>query len=127
EQVRVVMECIAPGAASRLDGAALDDLVTGYGSPVLAHPPALQPGAAEAVRGLAASGVGLGIISNTGRTPGAILRRVLQASDLLKHFSVVSYSDEVGFRKPDAEIFRRTLTLAGVRPEEAAHIGDNPA
>ncbi len=126
EQVRVVMECIAPGAAGRLDVAALDDLIAGYGSPVLAHPPALQPGAAEAVRGLAASGVKLGIISNTGRTPGAILRRVLEASDLLKHFSVVSYSDEVGFRKPDAEIFRRTLKLAGVLPGQSAHIGDNP-
>lgn len=126
EQVRVVMECIAPGAASRLDRGAMDDLVAGYGSPVLAHPPAIQPGAADAVRGLAADGVRLGIVSNTGRTPGAILRRVLEAADLLGYFSVVSYSDEVGFRKPDAEIFRRTLALAGARPEEAAHIGDNP-
>jgi putative hydrolase of the HAD superfamily len=126
DQVKVVMDCIVPGAASRLDGAAMDELIAGYGSPVLAHPPALQPGAAEALRGLAAAGVRLGIISNTGRTPGVILRRVLEAADLLEHFSVVSYSDEVGFRKPDAEIFRRTLTLAGARPEGAAHIGDNP-
>ena len=126
EQVRVVMECIAPGAASRLGLAAMDDLVAGYGSPVLAHPPAIQPGAADAVRGLAAAGVCLGIISNTGRTPGAILRRVLEAADLLRHFSVISYSDEVGVRKPEVEIFRRTLALAGARPEEAAHIGDNP-
>jgi putative hydrolase of the HAD superfamily len=29
-------------------------------------------------------------------------------------------------RKPDAEIFRSTLARAGVAPEQAVHIGDNP-
>jgi putative hydrolase of the HAD superfamily len=38
----------------------------------------------------------------------------------------VSYSDEVGVRKPDAEIFHATLSRAGVPPDEAVHIGDNP-
>jgi FMN phosphatase YigB (HAD superfamily) len=29
-------------------------------------------------------------------------------------------------RKPDPEIFRRTLAAAGVAPADALHIGDNP-
>jgi len=70
--------------------------------------------------------VRLGIVSNTGRTPGVILRRVLDRHGLLGHFGAISYSDEVGVRKPDAEIFQATLARAGVRPEEAVHIGDNP-
>jgi putative hydrolase of the HAD superfamily len=86
----------------------------------------LEPGAAEAVRELASRGVALGIISNTGRTPGVTLRRVLERHDLLRHFTAVSYSDEVGYRKPDAEIFRRTLAGLGVEAGEAAHVGDNP-
>lgn len=126
EQVRIVLECAAPGVADRLSGPAFDDLVRGYTEPVLAHPPTLSPGAAEAVRALAARGVILGIISNTGRTPGVVLRRVLETGDLLRHFRVVSYSDEVGYRKPDAEIFRRTLAEVGAAPGEAAHVGDNP-
>jgi putative hydrolase of the HAD superfamily len=76
---------------------------------VLYRPPELTPRAAEAVRELASRGVALGIISNTGRTPGLILRRVLDRHDPLRRFTAVSYSDEVGYRKPDAEIFRRTL------------------
>jgi putative hydrolase of the HAD superfamily len=126
DQVRIVLECAAPGAADRLTAAAFDELVAGYIEPVLAHPPELSPGAAEAVRALASRGITLGIISNTGRTPGVILRRVLEAHDLLRHFSVIAYSDEVGYRKPDAEIFRRTLAGAGAAPGEAAHVGDNP-
>ncbi len=82
--------------------------------------------AAEAVRALAGRGVLIGIVSNTGRTPGVVLRRVLERHGLLGHFGPVIYSDEVGVRKPEAEIFRRTLAAARVTPAEALHIGDNP-
>ncbi|HUG37397.1 MAG TPA: HAD-IA family hydrolase, partial [Candidatus Limnocylindrales bacterium] len=126
EQVRVVLDCLGPGTADQVSADAMEDLVAGYANPVLAHPPALQPGAAETVRALAARGVTLGIISNTGRTPGVMLRRILESHDLLRHFSVISYSDEVGYRKPDAEIFHRTLKGAGATPGEAVHVGDNP-
>ncbi len=126
EQVRLVLDCAVPGVADRLADDMLEATVTDYISPVLSFPPALQSGAAEAVRGLAARGLTLGIISNTGRTPGIMLRRVLEAHDLLRHFSVISYSDEVGYRKPDPEIFRRTLARAGAAAPEAAHVGDNP-
>jgi len=126
EQVRLVLDCAVPGVADRLGDDLLEETVTAYISPVLAFPPALQPGAAEAVRGLAARGLTLGIISNTGRTPGIMLRRVLEAHDLLRRFSVISYSDEVGYRKPDPEIFRLTLVRAGAAAPQAAHVGDNP-
>jgi putative hydrolase of the HAD superfamily len=127
EQVRLVVDCIAPGAAARLSEAAFERVVQAYISPVLARPPALQSGARDAVQGLAARGVRLAIISNTGRTPGIVLREVLRAHGLLGQFAVVSYSDEVGYRKPDGEIFRRTLAAAGARAAQAAHVGDNPA
>ena len=126
EQVRLVLDCAAPGAAERLPRPLFEELVESYISPVLRYPPALTAGAVEAVQALTARGVRVGIISNTGRTPGVILRRFLEGHDLLRHFTVISYSDEVGFRKPDAEIFLRTLKLAGAEPGEAAHVGDNP-
>ena len=90
----------------------------------------VAPGAADAVRTLAAQGLRLGVISNTGRTPGMVLRRYLEREGLLRHFQVVTFSDEVGLRKPEAEIFRRTLAKLGpelgLEPHEVAHIGDNP-
>ena len=66
------------------------------------------------------------LVSNTGRTPGIILRQILERHDLLRHFSVISYSDEIGYRKPDPEIFRRTLAALGAEARHAAHVGDNP-
>ena len=126
EQLRLVLDCAVPGVAERMPRPLLDETLEAYISPVLVHAPTLTPGAAEAIRGLAARGVTLGIISNTGRTPGIILRKVLERHDLLRHFAVVSYSDEVGYRKPDPEIFRRTLTGAGTPAGQAAHVGDNP-
>lgn len=126
EQVRLVLESAAPGVTARMSRALFEEAVEAYISPVLSYPPALNPGVAEAVRGLAAGGVRLGIISNTGRTPGIVLRRVLERHGLLDFFGAVSYSDEVGVRKPDPEIFRVTLERAGSEPAEAAHVGDNP-
>jgi len=126
EQVRLVLETASPGVSRAMTPALFYEALAGYIEPVLHLPPDLEPRAEEAVRELASRGVALGIISNTGRTPGVILRQVLERHDLLRHFSVVSYSDEVGYRKPDAEIFRRTLAELGIGAGEAAHVGDNP-
>ena len=126
EQVQLVLEIAAPGIGAGLEPALLEEAVTGYIDPVLHFPPDLHPGAAEAVTGLAARGIPLGIVSNTGRTPGIILRQILERYDLLRHFSVISYSDEIGYRKPDPEIFRRTLAGLGAEARHAAHVGDNP-
>ncbi|HZP34910.1 MAG TPA: HAD family hydrolase [Methylomirabilota bacterium] len=126
EQLRIVLDTHRSGVAARLAPSAFAAALAGYIEPVLAHPPELSPGAADAVRALAARGVMVGIVSNTGRTPGSVLRRVLERHGLLHHFGPVSYSDELGVRKPDARIFHRTLEAAGVAPAEALHIGDNP-
>ena len=126
EQVRLVLEIVSPSVCETMPSTHFEEALAGYIEPVLRLPPALCPGADEAVRALAARGIALGIVSNTGRTPGIILRKVLERYDLLRHFSVISYSDEVGYRKPDAEIFRRTLAQLGIDASEAAHVGDNP-
>ena len=124
EQLRIVLETREPGIAARLSPDAFAAALEGYISPVLVHPPELSPGAHRAVKELAARGVQLGIVSNTGRTPGVILRRVLERHGLLRYFGPIAYSDEVGIRKPEADIFR--AALAGVEPAVALHIGDNP-
>ena len=126
EQLRIVLDTREPGIAARLSPAAFAAALEAYISPVLAHPPDLSPGAARAVRDLAARGVILGIVSNTGRTPGVILRRVLERHGLLRYFGPIAYSDEIGVRKPEAEIFRVTLAAAGMQPGQSLHIGDNP-
>jgi HAD superfamily hydrolase (TIGR01549 family) len=86
----------------------------------------LQPGAAEVIPALTGAGIKLGLISDTGLTPGRILRGFLERDGLLPHFSALTFSDETGFPKPDPRMFHRTLAPLGVPPAEAAHVGDTP-
>src|SRR5205814_3406734 len=124
---RLFFECLESGLCDRLEAEMFAAAVDAYGRPAFEYPPDLMPGAREAVRALAARGVRLGIVSNTGRTPGVVLRRILERYDLLRYFEAIaiSYSDEVRFRKPDARIFTRTLEALGVPPGCALHVGDN--
>jgi HAD superfamily hydrolase (TIGR01549 family) len=84
------------------------------------------PGVRETIPALAAAGYRLGIISDTSLTPGRILQRFLERDGLLDCFSVLTFSDETGFPKPDPRMFTRTLAGLGAEPLEAAHIGDTP-
>lgn len=68
----------------------------------------------------------LGLISDTGLTPGRVLRQLMDRDGLLSSFDALTFSDELGVAKPDPEPFLRTLNQLGARPEEAAHIGDLP-
>ncbi len=68
----------------------------------------------------------LGLISDTGLTPGRVLRKVMHRDGLLTFFGALTFSDELGTAKPRPEPFHRTLDLLGAQPEEAAHVGDLP-
>ena len=68
----------------------------------------------------------LGLISDTGLTPGRVLREILRRDGLLPHFRALTFSDETGAAKPRPEQFLRTLSILEAQPEEAAHIGDLP-
>ena len=89
-------------------------------------PPPVQPGALEAVRALREAGLRVGLISNTGPSPGRGLRHVLRGHGLLRYFDVLTFSDEVGLCKPAPRIYRRTLEALGVGPSATAFVGDDP-
>jgi putative hydrolase of the HAD superfamily len=126
EQLRIVLQALDPDLPGRLGPDALAAVARAYAEPVLTHGPVVAPGAVAAIRVLAARGVALGVVSNTGRTPGSVLRQLLARAGVLDGFRVLSFSDEVGARKPSAAIFQRTLDAAGCPPGAAVHIGDDP-
>ena len=64
------------------------------------------------------------LISDSGLTPGRVLRRVLEVRGILKFFRFTIFSDEVGYNKPNPIIFKQALKLLGVQPQETVHVGD---
>jgi putative hydrolase of the HAD superfamily len=126
QHVRAILAGLDAELAGRLAGETLQALVEAYARPVLLTPPTVDDGAAAALRTLVRRGYTLGLVSNTMRTPGTVLRRLLERFGLLDCFAHLTFSDECGIRKPDPEIFLRTLRAAGVPPGEAIHVGDDP-
>jgi FMN phosphatase YigB (HAD superfamily) len=59
------------------------------------------------------------------RTPGTTLRKLLARYGLLDCFAHTTFSDEVGVRKPDAEIFLLTLRAVRGDPGTSVHVGDD--
>ncbi|RLG45395.1 MAG: hypothetical protein DRN81_01890 [Thermoproteota archaeon] len=81
------------------------------------------PDAESTLAGLRKKGYKLAVISNT--PYGWAKRKHLERSGLIKYFDVLSFSDEVGVRKPSVEIFYYTLDLLGVSPGQTVHVGDS--
>ena len=81
-------------------------------------------GALETIQVLEKNHVRIGLICDTGLTPGRVVRELLDNVGLLEHLEVQCFSDEVGVPKPGNEIFAKALAELGCRPPEAIHIGD---
>ncbi len=124
-QVRLLLECLGLDGAVSSKAGLMDALEDAYCLPILSAMPILNAGARDILETLEGRGLRLALICNTGRTPGKMLRLVLGRLGLARHLSVLSFSDEVGLRKPHPEIFHRTLSALGTAPAEAAHIGDD--
>jgi putative hydrolase of the HAD superfamily len=68
----------------------------------------------------------LGLICDTGLSPGWMLRELMASHGVLRFFTHLTFSDELGISKPRPEPFLTTLARLGVPPGAAVHIGDFP-
>lgn len=125
EQVRILLGGLGLGGVVPSEGPTMDALDQAYCLPILSALPVPNAGAREVLAMLRAREIQLALICNTGRTPGKMLRLVLERLGISPSLSVLTFSDEVGWRKPHPEIFARTLAALGVLPGEAAHVGDD--
>jgi len=110
----------------RLAPAALLEASRHYGEAAMKFPPKPAEGARAVLAACRASGLRMALLCNTGRTPGKVLRDLLQQFDMKAFFDVLCFSDEVRLRKPAVDFFARALQRMNVRPEEAVHVGDQP-
>ncbi|MFQ5575860.1 MAG: HAD family hydrolase [Anaerolineae bacterium] len=95
----------------------------GLENTVLQDLPTLAPGLVPVLADLSAR-YRLAIISDTGLTPGRVLRQVLAHDNVFDYFSHCTFSDELGRSKPHADAFLSTLAALNAKPQQAVHVGD---
>ena len=125
EHVRAILRGLDPALPGRLSAEVLAALVEAYARPAMLAPPAVDPGALVALRTLGQRGYALAVVSNTMRTPGRVLRQILDHHGLLPCFRCTVFSDEIGVRKPSPQIFAAALRAVGGDARTAVHVGDD--
>ncbi len=96
-----------------------------YTEVILQSPPVLtEKGLRENLESLKQK-FSLGLISNTGRTPGKVLLKLLEKLNLRDLFDFFVFSDEILARKPDPRVFQIALSKGAASPEETVHVGDS--
>lgn len=99
-------------------------LVDVFQNAILVNPPALMDGSKKAIEQMAKK-YKLGIISDTGFSPGKVLKKILEENGIINYFSVMIFSDEFGRSKPFEGNFKHAADVLGCSISEMAHIGDN--
>lgn len=96
-----------------------------YAVPALDILPAAVTGAIETVRRLGSQGMAIGVVSNTGRTPGYILRGVLDRLGFAGSIRTMLFSNEHGECKPKPSIFDALCEGLALPAEDVVFVGDN--
>lgn len=127
EQIQSIIELAIGKERQAIDVPAIsDELVRAYVDPIFEYPPVLNEEAKATLEALRGRVNKLGLICNTGRTPGTALRQLLAKLGVLDFFDATVFSNEVGYRKPDRRIFEMAAKGLGARPSNLVHVGDNP-
>ena len=107
----------------RLPAEVKNRLVKRFEEVILNDPPPLVEDAERVLKSLH-NKYAIGLISNSGVTPGRHLRRVLNDHEVLQYFMCTVFSDEVGYHKPHPTIFRKAIEELQVKSSDIMHVGD---
>ena len=83
----------------------------------------IGPDVVSTLEELRRRGLRLGIVSNAAYLP-RLMTAQLAALGLASYFSGVTFSSEVGVRKPHPAIYQDALAKVGVEPSKAVFVGD---
>ncbi|MCA1830547.1 MAG: HAD family hydrolase [Actinomycetota bacterium] len=83
----------------------------------------IAPETIDVLEKLRADGLKLGLVSNVSQLP-ELLWRDIEAFGIRKLMDGVSFSSEVGIRKPRPQIFQHCLEQVACAPERAVFVGD---
>ena len=125
EQIDIFVENIKPGLGRSLEPAVLEEITRVYADSFLDYPPPAHEDAVSVLRSVHDMGLRIGLISNTGMTPGTTFRTYLSNTGMLDFFDTLTFSDEVKMAKPAREIFLLTLRTLDAAPGQTVHVGDS--
>lgn len=125
DQVLFMLSSIDDKLASRLSKQDRDAVEKIYSESILDNPPMMLPGARDALKSVKEMGHRIGLISNTGRTPGSTLRIVMDNMGIAGFFDTMTFSNETLVRKPSEGAFRVTLERLRAIPKTTVHVGDD--
>jgi HAD superfamily hydrolase (TIGR01549 family) len=74
---------------------------------------------------LRSRGIKTGLIANSWPDPGRVLRKDAEAFGLAERLDALVFSEEVGLRKPDPEIFLHACRQLEVEAAATMYVGDN--
>jgi putative hydrolase of the HAD superfamily len=117
--LKLLLECLGLPESYR------DAIREPYAKILLQFKPKPVDGAAELLKELKEKGYRIGLISNTGRTPGETMKIVLEGYAMLQYFDAMSFSCDVGHIKPGRHIFEMTLKDLKAKPGSSVHVGDS--
>ena len=123
-QVEHLLEELELDAAS-FDEGTLAEIESAFASAPLHALPATVDGARDVLREMRVRDLRVGLISNTGRTPGSVLREVLMRLDLAPSIDAMVFSNEHGECKPRTSIFDALQRQLGIDYGEMVFVGDN--
>lgn len=96
-----------------------------YVESLLQISPKLMKNAEKALALLKERDKKIALVSNTGRTPGHVLRIMLKQFGIYDLIDEVIFSDEVGLVKPELLIFQVAIRRLGALTKESIFIGDS--
>jgi putative hydrolase of the HAD superfamily len=124
DQIRFLIKTASKGLVT-VKEEWIDDLSSAYVSPLFQVAPYLNLDTPRVLKWLKNQKKLVGLICNTGLTPGFGLRKFVTRENIAKFFDLMLFSDEVGIRKPNPEIFHMVTQKLKVKACEIVHIGDN--
>ena len=101
-----------------------DQIAEKYGNAFFGCSPRLHKDVKSVLQRLKENGLKVALVSNTGATPGKMLRVYLSRLGILDYFDLLVFSDEHQIAKPNPELFSIALKGLETIPERSVHVGD---
>ena len=125
DQVLMYLSFIKEGIVEELSESSIRKIINDYGYAFYEAPPELAKGALDILEYAQSKQLKIGLISNSGTTPGIIVKAYLEQLGILEFFHDMVFSDELLISKPSGKIFMKSLMNLQAMPEETIHVGDN--